>query len=438
MNINSNDLEDILAHALATIKGKMGESYSIEKVNLAELHRITGVSRAKLRRLKKNGFVVKPNGNKGKKSDKTVLSGYEGVINNLLKGNVTNSEVIYERIQTLGYTGGLTTIKNYISENKFLIPAPREIVSSQGNRGRRYHTGPGENYQMDWGFVKVNTSEGVSYQCACFAMICHHCGERYIEFFPNARQENLFIGMIHAFIYMGIPENVLTDNMKSVVIGRDVEGNPLWQKDYEIFMKTIGFHTKLCKCRHPFTKGKVERLVRFVKENFIAGRTFGNITDLNCDALNWCNEQNGKYHRAMDCVPAEVHSNECMHVAEILTMTEEIMKYLCPVRKISFDGFVNYEGRRFGVPYTYTRKTCRVMRKDFYLYIYDTDLTHQIAVHNITWSRKDSYAHDQYAIKEPEELPTAPVKAVITQKKETVPARGFEKFDFGKMVKWNG
>ena len=74
MNINSNDLEDILAHALATIKEKMGESYSIEKVNLAELHRITGISRAKLRRLKKNGFVVKPNGNKGKKSDKTVLS----------------------------------------------------------------------------------------------------------------------------------------------------------------------------------------------------------------------------------------------------------------------------------------------------------------------------------------------------------------------------
>ena len=30
MNINSNDLKDILAHALATIKEKMGESYSIE------------------------------------------------------------------------------------------------------------------------------------------------------------------------------------------------------------------------------------------------------------------------------------------------------------------------------------------------------------------------------------------------------------------------
>ena len=105
LNINSNDLEDILAHALDTIKGKMGESYSIEKVNLAELHRITGISRAKLRRLKKNGFVVKPNANKGKKSKKSVISGYEGTIDDYLRKNVTNSEVIFERLQGVGYPG---------------------------------------------------------------------------------------------------------------------------------------------------------------------------------------------------------------------------------------------------------------------------------------------------------------------------------------------
>ena len=63
-------------------------------------------------------------------------------------------------------------------------------------------------------------------------MICHHCGQRYIEFFPNARQENLFIGMIHAFQYMGVPRFVLTDNMKSVVLHRDLDGHPVWQKDY--------------------------------------------------------------------------------------------------------------------------------------------------------------------------------------------------------------
>ena len=50
---------------------------------------------------------------------------------------------------------------------------------------------------------------------------------------------------------MGIPRFVLTDDMKSVVLHRDLEGHPVWQKDYETFMKTVGFETKLCKPRHP-------------------------------------------------------------------------------------------------------------------------------------------------------------------------------------------
>ena len=84
---------------------------------------------------------------------------------------------------------------------------------------------------------------------------------------------------------------------------RDMDGHPIWQKDYENFMKTVGFETKLCKPRHPFTKGKVERLVRFVKDYFLVDRVFSNITDLNRQALDWCNYQNNIYHRATDTNP---------------------------------------------------------------------------------------------------------------------------------------
>lgn len=91
--------------------------------------------------------------------------------------------------------------------------------------------------------------------------------------------------MIHAFLFMGVPRHVLTDNMKSVVTGRDAQGHPIWQKDYEIFMGNLCFLTKLCKPRHPFTKGAVERLVRFVKENFLPGRIFNELTDLNYEAI---------------------------------------------------------------------------------------------------------------------------------------------------------
>ena len=291
---------------------------------------------------------------------------------------------------------------------------------------------------MDWGFTNVVDYDGSEYRAACFAMVCHHCGQRYVEFFPNAKQENLFIGMIHGFACMGIPRYILTDNMKSVVLHRDFEGNPVWQKDYEAFMKTVGFRTKLCKPRHPFTKGKVERLVRFVKGNFLVGRVFWNITDLNRAALDWCNRQNGIYHKATDGVPQETHHESCAKGMRMLEMTPSLLFYLCPERRISFDGFVNYEGRRFGVPYSYRGATARIMRKDDMIYIYSTDMKQLLTTHDVTWSKRDRFCADQYALPEqPEEFPSMPVKAEIVQLPEPEPMLSFEKFNFDKEVEWD-
>ena len=312
--LNGNGLAPSIAQAIEEMKSEQGEQFSLDHINLAELERRSGVSRGKLRRLKRNGFRDLPRSTKGRKHTATKLSGYTGLLDSLLRQGVKNSSVVLERLQQAGFDGGATIVKEYIAAHKHLIPAKRQQVAPQGNRGRRYTTAPGEAYQMDWGFTDVLDYNGNTYRAACFAMICHHYGQRYIEFFPNAKQENLFIGMIRAFQYMGMPKVVLTDNMKSVVLHRDLEGHPVWQKDYEDFMKALGFETKLCKPRHPFTKGKVERLVRFVKDNFLAGRVFYHVTDLNWQALEWCNRQNGTYHRAVDGVPQQIHGmeNNCM------------------------------------------------------------------------------------------------------------------------------
>lgn len=427
---NRNDLQEILTQALNEIKDELGEKFNIDKVNLAELERRTGISRGKLRGLKANKFVVKPHGLSGRTSNNNVIEAFSGILNDLLSKGVSNASVCYGRICEVGYAGSKSAVKNYVKGHKYLIPAKRQIVSPQGNRGRRYETGPGESYQMDWGFVTVDTANGKSYKIACFAMICHHCGQRYIEFFPNAKQENLFIGMIHAFMYMGVPRYVLTDNMKSVVIKRDYNNKPIWQKDYELFMGNIGFDTKLCKPRHPFTKGAVERLVRFVKENFLAGRIFTELTDLNYDAIRWCNAQNAAYHRAVDCIPNDKHSSSCIKVAPLLEASPELSFYLCPPRCISFDGFVTYEGRRFGVPYWYTEKTCRVKRDGYVLYIYDYNMTKILTSHDVTWSRRDSYCRDQYLIHQEEETPTAPITTRIKQIDPPEYNPGFSKYNF--------
>lgn len=431
-----NDLQSTITHALQEMKAEAGDLFDIEKVNLAELQRRTGISRKKLRKLKEDGFIVKPHGRTGLRKDTTVLTGFTGIIDAQLMKGVTNSSSIKDKLDEGGYTGGLTQVKEYIKAHLDLVPAKRQLVAPQRNRGRRYSTGPGESYQMDWGFVDVEQGVDVKHRAACFAMICHHCGKRFVDFFPNAKQGNLFIGMIHAFQRLGIPKYVLTDNMKSVVTGRDSEGNPVWNNEYADFMKAVGFETKLCKPRHPFTKGAVERLVKFVKDNFMAGRVFGSITDLNYEAIRWCDRQDSRYRDGVYCIPMEEHASHCLKNARLFAMTDSVKLYLWPERRISFDGFVNYEGRRFGVPFWFKGKTCRVSRQEYTLYIYSPDLSKKLTEHNVTWSRRASFCEGQYALEQPEEFPTAPVQTLMHQ--ESPPSRSdiFERFNFDKEVEW--
>ena len=182
----------------------------------------------------------------------------------------------------------------------------------------------------------------------------------------------------------------------------------------------------------------MERLVRFVKQNFLAGRVFWNVTDLNRAALDWCNLQNSTYHKALFCVPQEVHECSCANVARPLVVDPSIEFYLCPERRISFDGFINYEGRRFGVPYSYKQSTARVQRKDDVLFIYSADMRQLLATHSVTWSKRDQFCSDQYTIPgQPEEFPTMPVKTQIIQLPEPESSVSFDKFDFDKEDDWN-
>ena len=72
----SNDLQEIITQAIEDIKHELGNKFDPDHINLAELERKTGLSRSKLRTLQNNGFVVKPHGRTGIKSETTVLSGF--------------------------------------------------------------------------------------------------------------------------------------------------------------------------------------------------------------------------------------------------------------------------------------------------------------------------------------------------------------------------
>ena len=116
-----------ITRALEDMKAEAGESFSLEKVNLSELERRCGVSRMRLRRLKKNNFEFKPHGNTGKTSPQNGLTGYTGILDALLMSGVTNSVVCLERLQKAGFLGGLTAVKMYIATASIIANAEDSI-----------------------------------------------------------------------------------------------------------------------------------------------------------------------------------------------------------------------------------------------------------------------------------------------------------------------
>ena len=69
--IKSNGLENIISQAIEEMKAEQGDTFSLDQINLAELERRSGVSRGKLRRLKKNGFQELLRSSKGRKCGTT-------------------------------------------------------------------------------------------------------------------------------------------------------------------------------------------------------------------------------------------------------------------------------------------------------------------------------------------------------------------------------
>jgi hypothetical protein len=98
VNIERDDLQEIIDNALGEMAREAGGDFDPQRCNLAEFCRRTGLTRSKARTIKANGFKVKPHGRIGLRVAHTVLSGYTGTIDDLLRKGVSNSQVLFERI----------------------------------------------------------------------------------------------------------------------------------------------------------------------------------------------------------------------------------------------------------------------------------------------------------------------------------------------------
>ncbi len=65
--------------------------------------------------------------------------------------------------------------------------------------------------------------------------------------------------------------------------------NSTLNRQFEDFAGFCGFKLIPCRLYRGQTKGKVERMVQFVWDNFMVGIKYSCLVDLNGQVLAWCN-----------------------------------------------------------------------------------------------------------------------------------------------------
>jgi transposase len=317
------------------------------------------------RALQKDSFSYgrqKPRGSK--------LNQFKDKIEALLESYPSLSAVrIHEEIQKIGYPGGISIVRDYLKTSR---PIPKVFLHIQ--------TTPAEEAQVDWAYVGEFGEGKSSQKIYCFLMVLSFSGMLYLEFFPSQCLENFMIAHVHAFHFFGgCTRKIRYDNLKSVVltrIGSSIQFNPRFFD----FAAHYLFTPSPCNIKSPHEKGRVERAVRYVKRNFLSGRSFTSISQCNREGFLWRDDKaNCRIHGTTKKRPLDLFTDKEQDLLTPLPAIDYDTRITRTV-KSTIQALVRFDTSRYSVPFAYASRTLTLKADDQLVSIYDKE--HLITQHH--------------------------------------------------------
>lgn len=280
------------------------------------------------------------------------------------------------------------TVYNFVMfiRQKYNIP----IVPSQREYFSIEELPYGYQAQVDFGVYNMRVAPGRQKKVWFFSMVLARSRYKYVVFSDKSfTAKSVCQAHEETFRYFGgIPQMIVYDQDRTMMVDENL-GQLLLTADFSQYSKARGYKLYFCRKADPETKGKVERVIQYVKKNFLYNRTYSDLETLNNQVLAWLSRTaNYLEHHVTKTKPIEAFQIEktYLNTYQPLAMdniNEKTDKYL--VRK---DNTVNYKGNFYSVPVgtfkgsdTYTVLSIR----EDHLYIYNLDME-QICVHTIPQS----------------------------------------------------
>jgi transposase len=269
------------------------------------------------------------------------LDPYKAKVDELLAEGVWNSMVILREIQVLGYPGSRTILRQYIQPKRALRPGRATV---------RFETEPGKQMQSDWGEV-VTEIGGV--KCKVHFIVNELGYSRRFHFWCTDSEdtEHTYEGLIRSFEYFGgVAREVLVDNQKSAVLQASNSGSPRFNARFVDLASQYGFTPRACRPYRARTKGKDERMVGYIKQNFfVRYRAFESWVHLNQLAEQWLREEADlRVQGTVKEIVAERFEREKVHLQPLPTIRYDTSYF--EYRQVAWDGYIEVCGNRYSVP----------------------------------------------------------------------------------------
>lgn len=250
--------------------------------------------------------------------------------------------VLMAELQARGYAGGLTILRAHIR------PMKQEFVR---RLTERFETLPGQQAQIDWGECGMVTVDGQRRKLYVFVMVLGYSRMTYAHFTTSTKLPVLLRCLARAFAVLGVPAELLVDNMKQAVDQHDVTtGTVRWNRGFLDFCEHYDVLPVASPPYWPRVKGKVERGVGYVKRSFLEGRSFTDVADLNQQLEHWlATVANVRVHGTTRAVPVERYREELKHLRPSAAVPVYDVRP-AEIRRVAPDCHFSFGGVRYSVP----------------------------------------------------------------------------------------
>lgn len=285
-----------------------------------------------------------------------------------------SARILYQELRaSRGDTGSYETVKRAV--------APLREVQAQADRTRlRFETPPGQQSQIDWGQTLVSFRAGprivhvfvltLGFSRRGFYYAC--ADERLAQFLESHERAFAHFG--------GHTREHLYDRPRTVCYA-DETGRRLWNPTFKAFADYWGFEPRVCRPYRAQTKGKVESGVKYVKRNFLPGRTFIDLVDFQAQLDEWTvpiadRRLHGTTHE-MPIARFERERGQLVLVAGQRSFQQEARVS----RIVAEDYLVSLATNRYSVPFRLIGQRVEVQRRGDTVHIFHRD--REVATHPV-------------------------------------------------------